>query len=74
MFDLELGGGFFDAVATDSGRKLAIGSGVAADPKISISDAGTMISVKTSTGRLMTTDGPDKGGEPVELVYWRQRF
>ena len=75
VFDLELGGGFFSAViSTDQGRKLDIGAGVAGDPRIVLSDGKAMIFVKTSKGQIITTDAPDVSGEPVELIYWRQRF
>jgi type IV pilus assembly protein PilY1 len=76
VFDLATGQGFFDPT-TSSGRRVATGLGVPSDPRITISNSvngGVKILLKSSAGQLVTIDAPDLLPEPVDLVYWRQRF
>jgi hypothetical protein len=37
-------------------------------------NGGVKILLKSSAGQLVTIDAPDLLPEPVDLVYWRQRF
>lgn len=76
VFDLEFGGGFFDAgdPSTNEGRRLTLGGGVAGDPRISVGqDGSSQIIVQRSGGEVTNIDGPgvDAG---ASLVYWRQDF
>ncbi len=78
IFDIGTGQGFFDpATSSNEGRRVASGLGVPSDPRITIStteDGGVKILLKSSAGQLVTIDAPDLAPDPVEQVYWRQRF
>lgn len=78
IFDLASGQGFFDpASSTNQARRTDSGLGVPSDPRITISgsvDGGVQILLKSSSGQLLSIDASNLGPEPVDLVYWRQRF
>ena len=35
---------------------------------------GVQLFLKGSSGQMLSLDAPSIGGDPVRLVYWRQRF
>ena len=80
IVDLEGGTGFFGSGSgtSSSGRRLSLGSGLAADPQISVSSGSngidSTIVIQTSSGALMMIDGPGGDDSAVEMVYWRQDF
>ncbi len=78
IFDLDTAEGFFDpAISSNDGRRVVSGLGVPSDPRITVSnsdDGGVKILLKSSAGQLVTIDAPGLAPDPVELVYWRQRF
>jgi type IV pilus assembly protein PilY1 len=77
IFSLDEGGGFFqdDGSGPDSTRRLALGSGVPTDPRITTSaTGGNRVFITTSDGAVTSTDGPPSGLEPVGLVFWRQQL
>jgi type IV pilus assembly protein PilY1 len=80
IVDLEGGTGFFGSGSgtSSSGRRLSLGSGVPADPQISVSSGASgvdsTIVIQTSTGAVLEIGGPGSGESPVELVYWKQDF
>ena len=80
VVDLEGGTGFFRSGTgtSSSGRRLALGSGIAGDPQISISSSasgvGSTIVIQTSAGQLLEIDGPGGDDSPLHLVYWKQDF
>ena len=78
IFDLATGGGFFDpATSSNEGRRVTTGLGVPSDPRITISnsvDGGVQILLKSSAGHVVSIGAPGLLPDPVDLVYWRQRF
>ena len=78
IFDLATGGGFFDpATSSNQGRRVTTGLGVPSDPRITVSnsvDGGVQILLKSSAGQRVSIAAPGLLPEPVDLVYWRQRF
>ena len=78
IFDLASAEGFFDpAISSNQARRIASGMGVPSDPRITLStsdDGGVKILLKSSAGQLVTIDAPGLAPDPVDLVYWRQRF
>ncbi len=74
IFDLETGDGIFDSSdpSTASGRRLAAGVGVPSDPQISVSGGSSKVFIQTSTGSILTLDGPDPGDDAYSMVYWKQ--
>ena len=78
IFDLGTGGGFFDpATSSSQGRRVTTGLGVPSDPRITISnseDGGVQILLKSSAGHVVSIGAPGLLPDPVDLVYWRQRF
>jgi type IV pilus assembly protein PilY1 len=74
LLDLESGGGFFDPSQspTQQSRRVYLGSGVPAEPRMSVNpDGSSSIFVRTSTGAISMTDGPALP-KRVGLVYWKQ--
>lgn len=74
LFDVERGEGL---LAT--GRVEQLGNGAPADPRISVSrDSSGNMSVEligqTSMGEVLKMPIPGEYPDPVEMVYWRQRF
>ena len=78
IFDLASAEGFFDpATSSNQARRINSGMGVPSDPRITLStsdDGGVKILLKSSAGQLVTIDAPGLAPDPVDLIYWRQRF
>ncbi len=74
IFDLEGGDGLFDPSdpGSASGRRLTAGVGVPSDPQISVSGGSSKVFIQTSTGSILTLDGPDPGDDAYSMVYWKQ--
>jgi Tfp pilus tip-associated adhesin PilY1 len=75
LFDVARGLGLLGA----SDRADALGNGAPADPRISVSrDSNGDMSVEligqTSLGEVLKLPIPGEFPDPVEFVYWRQRF
>ena len=74
LFDVGRGEGLLA-----SGRVEALGNGAPADPRISVSrDSNGNMTVEligqTSMGEVLKMPIPGEYPDPVEMVYWRQRF
>ena len=78
VFDLATGQGFFDpATSSNQGRRVTSRLGVPSDPRLTVSnslDGGVQIFLKTSAGHIVSIGAPGLLPNPVDLVYWRQRF
>jgi type IV pilus assembly protein PilY1 len=77
VLDLWLGSGSHtDPDADAQARRLYAAIGVPSDPRITISPetGDVQLFLKGSSGQMLSLEGPNLGGDPVELVYWRQRF
>lgn len=78
IFSLDGGVGFFDpndpdAPVSNEGRRLRVGIGVPADPRISTTKSGdTQLFLQTSAGHVSVIDAPDPGGDVLDMVYWKQ--
>lgn len=71
------GQGFFaESTAPPSGaRRMSLGRGLPSVPRVSIApDGSDRVTLKTSSGRVVTIDPPERDEDPAELVYWRQLF
>ncbi len=56
-------------------RRLVIGWGMPSDPRIAVSSSNGVtpkLFIQTSRGVVARLDGPLKGGDPLERVYWKQ--
>ena len=73
IFSVANGEGFFDSNDPNETRRLVVGAGLPTSPSITVAGNLTKIVVQTSDGRVTKTDGPGAGGNPVELIYWRQQ-
>ena len=74
LFDIERGLGLLGGARVD-----LLGNGAPADPRISVSrDSNGNMTVEligqTSMGEVLKMPIPGEYPDPVELVYWRQRF
>jgi Tfp pilus tip-associated adhesin PilY1 len=74
---LASGAGQHTSASADSqARRLYAAVGVPSDPRVTISAAtgDVQLFLKGSSGQMLSMDAPGISNEPVELVYWRQRF
>ena len=72
VFSLADGTGYFaQDVNGVSQRSVRIGSGLPTSPRISHLGSQVNVVVQTSTGRLLTPQGPPKSATPLDLLYWR---
>jgi hypothetical protein len=77
VFDLEFGAGQHTNPNADSqARRLYAAVGVPSDPRVTVSQAtgDVQLFLKGSSGQMLSMDAPGVNNDPVELVYWRQRF
>jgi type IV pilus assembly protein PilY1 len=77
VFNLASGSGqHTDPDADSQARRLYAAVGVPSDPRVTISSAtgDVQLFLKGSSGQMLSMDAPGISNEPVELVYWRQRF
>lgn len=76
IFDLQSGLGYFaDALTSGmAARRLALGSGMSNEPRISISAYGDKMYIQTQDSGIVQIDPPDRDNKIVELIYWRQNF
>jgi type IV pilus assembly protein PilY1 len=62
--------------ADSQARRLYAAVGVPSDPRVTVSQAtgDVQLFLKGSSGQMLSMDAPGIDSDPVELVYWRQRF
>jgi type IV pilus assembly protein PilY1 len=77
VFSLAYGAGqHTDPDADSQARRLYAAVGVPSDPRVTVSSAtgDVQLFLKGSSGQMLSMDAPGINSDPVELVYWRQRF
>jgi len=75
--DLEFGAGQQTSSNADAfARRLQAAVGVPTDPRITISPqtGDVQLFLKGSSGQMLSLDAPSIASDPVNLIYWRQRF
>jgi type IV pilus assembly protein PilY1 len=78
VFRIRNGGGFFDtsvATAVES-RRMSIGQGLGSSPRVSMGEDpdDDKIYVKTSKGKIMLVQPPERTETGASIIYWRPRY
>jgi len=77
IFSLQDGSGFFVDPSNpdpDVARRMRIGSGLPASPRVVTSGDKTQVVIQTSAGQLSMEVGPETNIKPVDLVFWEHEF
>ncbi len=71
VFDLLGGDGFFPSgtPGSASGRRLVAGAGIPSSPSVSTSGGSSKVFVQTSGGSVLSLEGPDPGGDGLDLIF-----